>query len=116
LLGIANLVKLLCESFNIQQGSVEVACNGLSPLNKAFEAKRQNSTKTPHYDLVVVTRRIIQQSNQLTWHYRNVSSHQDNLREMDELDRWETLNIEVKIHLREDYDVPNPRILVQDTP
>ena len=120
LLGIATLIELLCEFFDIQQGSVEVACDGLSALNEVFDLRRRVSTKTPHFDLVVATRRIIQRSNQLTWFYRHVSSHQDDLRELEDLNRWETLNVEVddaaKIHLREDYDKPNPRIIIQDTP
>jgi len=120
LIGIATLVELLCEYFEITEGSVEVACDGLSALNDVFDLHRQVSTKTPHYDLVVATRRIIQRSTQLTWYYRHVRSHQDDIREMDELDRWETLNVEVddaaKTHLRADYDAPNPRIIIQDSP
>ena len=119
LIGIATLVELLCEYFEITEGSVEVACDGLSALNDVFDLHRQVSTKTPHYDLVVATRRIIQRSTQLTWYYRHVRSHQDDIRAMDELDRWETLNVEVddaaKTHLRVNYDAPNPRIIIQDS-
>lgn len=68
LIGIATLVELLCEYFDIKGGSsVEVACDGLSALNDVFDLQRHVSTKTPHYDLVVATRRIIQRCTQLTW-------------------------------------------------
>jgi hypothetical protein len=120
LIGIATLVELLCEYFNITGGAVEVACDGLSALNNVFDLQRHVSTKTPHYDLVVATRQIIQSSAQLTWFYRHVRSHEDDLREYEELDRWETLNIEVddsaKTYLNQEYDTPNPSIAIQDSP
>jgi hypothetical protein len=120
LIGIATLVKLLCEYFNITDGALEVACDGLSALNDAFDLQQHVSTKTPHYDLVIATRRIIQSSTQLTWIYRHVRSHQDNLREYEELDRWEQLNVKVddstKTYLKQEYDTPNPSIEIQDSP
>jgi hypothetical protein len=77
LIGIATLVELLCEYFEITGRSVEVACDGLSALNDVFDLHRHVSTKTPHYDLVVATRCIIQRSTQLpAWYYRHVRSHQ----------------------------------------
>jgi hypothetical protein len=59
-IGIATFVELLCEYFNITEGAVKVACDGLSALNDVFDLQQHVSTKTQHYNLVVVTRRIIQ--------------------------------------------------------
>jgi len=49
---IMTVVNHLCEFYTIEEGSVEIGCDGLSALQTAFEQGTALSTDIPDYDIV----------------------------------------------------------------
>lgn len=83
-----------CSFYNIQEGTIEFACDGLSALNRAFSHVSLLSVAEPSYDMLVAIRRQWVHST-ILWEIRHVEGHQDDKRSVDLLDRWGKLNVEM---------------------
>ncbi len=101
-LAVVIMVKNLCTYHNIVEGSVELACNGFSALNKAFSYVSILQIEDPNYDLIAAIKHWWLYSL-LLWKIRHVKGHQDDHVEVQQLDRWSQLNVEMdllaKVHI-----------------
>ncbi len=86
--------KKLCEFFNITQGSIELGCDGLSALDKAFNYVSIINIEDSNYDLLLTIRNLWAYSP-LTWKFCHVKGHQDDHSSHEKLDRWAKLNVEM---------------------
>jgi hypothetical protein len=75
LFGIVMLDNLLSKWAGILSGTIEVGCDGLSALNKAFDMWPLNPDD-PHFDMLNSLRAMIAESP-ITWTTRHVDGHQD---------------------------------------
>jgi hypothetical protein len=75
LFGIVMLVNLLSKWAGILGGVIEVRCDGLSTLNKAFDTWPLDPDD-PHFDMLNSLRTMITESP-ITWTTRHVDGHQD---------------------------------------
>jgi hypothetical protein len=82
-------IALIVEYYEIQQGSVEVACDEIEALRAVSREFRTPKSGSNSFDIVAPTRKHLSQSP-LIWTFRNLKGHQDKLRE--EFDIWERLN------------------------
>jgi hypothetical protein len=76
LYGIVLVVNWLCEWAGLTTGKIEVGCDGLSALNKAFDSWPLEP-QDPHFDMLSAIRHMIQASP-LQWTTRHIAGHQDN--------------------------------------
>jgi hypothetical protein len=76
LFGIVLVVNLLCSWAGITSGGIEIGCDGLSALNKAFETWPLEPAD-PHFDMLSALRKMIA-SSPISWTTRHVAGHQDN--------------------------------------
>jgi hypothetical protein len=103
LYGIVVMVEVVCTHFEITSGAIEVGCDGLSALRKAFGqgSNFDPDIKDPDYDLLSAIRKALARSP-AKWTWRHVLGHQDDDDGIEVLDRWATLNIEMdnlaKVH------------------
>jgi hypothetical protein len=58
LLSILTIVSAFTSFYHIESGSVEVACDGLSALNREFSTASNPSIDEPCYDLLVCARQL----------------------------------------------------------
>jgi hypothetical protein len=96
LFGIASMVAVLCEQYDIQSGGVEVGCDGKEALRRCFEDDFSPSPSDAHFDLIVATRTMLSRSP-IRWQFRHVKGHQDELAGGGELDPWALLNIRMDL-------------------
>jgi hypothetical protein len=82
----------LSEFFGIQNGSIEVACDGKSALEQAQWSEDFINTSYPHYDMILAIRSI-RLLTQWTWSWRHVKGHQDATGTT--LDYWAQLNVDM---------------------
>jgi hypothetical protein len=94
ILSILVLIKHLCEVHNISDGSIEVGCDGLSALNRAFSYVSIINADEPSYDLLAAIQHYWKFSP-ISWKIRHVKGHQDDHKSIDQLDRWSRLNVEM---------------------
>jgi len=101
------VVNHLCEFYKIEEGSVEIGCDGLSALQTAFEQGTALSTDIPDYDIVGAIYKL-RKTSKVSWRHRHVKGHQDEPSE--DLDTWAYLNIQMdmraKAHLPVAYSQP----------
>jgi hypothetical protein len=81
-----------CDKHRIQEGSLEVACDGLSALQAAFADTHSFSTDKPNFDQLGAIY-TIHRKLPITTLPRHVKGHQDQHKTT--LDRWEALNVEM---------------------
>jgi hypothetical protein len=93
LYAMATVISLVCEHYNIQQGTVELACDGKDALLDSMDPKRIIDSKKEHYDILMATRAVTE-SCPVKWKFRHVYGHQDGKPEK-EMTRWELLNCEM---------------------
>ena len=93
LFAIVLIVNLICSWADIQAGGIEVGCDGLSALNKAFDTCPLE-TPGPQFDLLSALCTMISASP-VTWTARHVPGHQDDDPSA-KLDWWATKNIEME--------------------
>jgi hypothetical protein len=92
LFGIVLLVNLLCSWAGILSGGIEVGCDGLSALNKAFDTWPLDPDD-PHFDMLSALCTMIAASP-LKWTTRHIEGHQDDdLTKA--LDFWALQNIQM---------------------
>ena len=98
LYGIAVIVDLLCQHYDIKEGAIEVGCDGLNALRDCFKPGFTASCAKPHFDLICATRTIMERTP-IKWLWRHVDAHQlDNpFIEYEDLDRWGQLNEDMDI-------------------
>ncbi len=88
------MVKKICEFFDIQQGAIELGCDGQSALDKAFNYVSIIRLDDANHDLLQAIR-TLWASSPIQWKFRHVKGHQDDHKSASELDRWATLNVEM---------------------
>jgi hypothetical protein len=92
LFGIVMLVNLLSEWAGILEGAIEVGCDSLSTLNKAFDTWPLDPDD-PYFDMLNSLRAMIAE-RPITWTTRHVDGHQDDDINA-KLDWWARQNIQV---------------------
>jgi hypothetical protein len=92
LFGIVLVVNRLCSWAKIESGGIEVGCDGLSALEKAFDTWPLEPTD-PHFDMLSSLHTQIAASP-VTWKIRHIPSHQD-LDPTAHLDFWALQNIQM---------------------
>jgi hypothetical protein len=88
------MVDQFVKFFNIDQGSLEVACDGESALNQIFSYVPITNINEPCFDLLFIDRQLWQNSP-LKWITRHVKGHQDANSPEQALDIYSKLNIEM---------------------
>jgi hypothetical protein len=96
ILAIMIMVKHICSYHHISEGSVELACDGLSALNKAFSQVSILQLEDPNYDLIAAIKHQWHYSP-LLWKIQHVKGHQDDHTAIQQLDRWGQLNVEMDL-------------------
>jgi hypothetical protein len=78
LYGIVMMVQAICHQFGITSGGIEVGCDGLIALQRAFgeDFMVTPDIKDSDYDLLSATRKILAESP-VIWTWRHVEGHQD---------------------------------------
>jgi len=92
------IVNHICCYFNITEGFIEFAWDGLLALHKVFHSSKI-SLNDSDYDIIMAARRAVTISP-IKWHTRHVRGHQDRDK-AHQLDKWERLNIEVDAEARD---------------
>jgi hypothetical protein len=76
LFGIATIVDLLCQYYDITEGTVTIGYDGLQALVHATSSVDFTSTKMAQFDLVGATRTMLRRSP-VSWKAEHVLGHQD---------------------------------------
>jgi hypothetical protein len=84
-------VALIVEYYEVQEGSIKVACNGIEALRAISQYFRTPKSGSNSFDIVAPARKYSSQSS-LKWTFRHVKGHQDKPRE--EFEIWERLNVD----------------------
>jgi hypothetical protein len=80
------MVNRLCEFYDIKEGEIELACDGLSALDKCFSHVSVLHVDDPNYDLIgAIKHQWI--FSPVFWKVRHVAGHQDDHRAVESLDR-----------------------------
>jgi hypothetical protein len=99
----------LSEFFGIQNGTIEMACDGKSALQQAQWPEDFINTNYPHYDMILAIRSIRLLTN-WTWLWRHVKGHQDDTGVA--LNFWAQLNVDMdtaaKLHWADTQSVATP--------
>ena len=75
LYGITLCVYALCEFYKIDQGTFEVGCDGITALERGFDAVQHPSIAAQHFDLILAIRNI-RARFPISWNHRHVKGHQ----------------------------------------
>jgi hypothetical protein len=110
---ILSVVHHLCIFYNINEGHIEVGCDGYSALQTAMETTPSLNTDIPDYDLVGAIY-TLRRASTIVWSFRHVKGHQDD--HSTDLDVWAQRNVQMdlnaKVHLSKarssprHYDIP----------
>jgi hypothetical protein len=87
------MVSKLCHYYNINQGTIELGCDGKSALEKALSYNTIN-IEDSNFDLLSAICKL-RSSSPITWTLRHIKGHQDDSKPMPDLDRWARLNVEM---------------------
>jgi hypothetical protein len=91
-------VYALCEFYKIDQGAIEVGCDGITALERGFDEAKNPSisaVSAQHFDMILTIRNIRARCP-IRWKHRHVKGHQDDNRSTF-LDRWALLNIDMDL-------------------
>jgi hypothetical protein len=88
------IINIICKFYDIKEGHIELACDGLSAFNRAFPSDSGISIQDPNYDLIAAIHKQ-RLTSRITWQVRHVKGHQDETMDIHLLDQWRKLNIEV---------------------
>ncbi len=80
------ITNMICAYHEVLAGSIELACDGLSALNKAFPYEPNIYIQDPNYDLIAVIHHE-RTNSPITWMVRHVKGHQDDTTYLNLLDR-----------------------------
>jgi hypothetical protein len=89
------VIHALCEFYKIDQGTIEVGCDGITSLERGFDETQYPSNAAQHFDLILAIRNI-RASCPIHWKHRHVKGHQDDSSSVF-LDRWALLNIDMDL-------------------
>ena len=92
LVGAVGHIHQLCQQYNIQDGHIEIACDGQEAYKIATRYEWKHTTKIGHFDLSSCLHQMLRKST-LQWNFRHVSGHQDAVKAVEDLDIWEQLNM-----------------------
>jgi hypothetical protein len=87
---ILAITNHLCNYYNINEGSIEIGCDGLSALQSAFDHGLYLSSDIPDYDLIGAIYHM-RKSSKISWSYRHVKGQQDDV--TSDLDVWAQQNV-----------------------
>jgi len=87
---ILTITNQLCEYYDIQEGAIEIGCDGLSALQTSFDYGPHLSSDISNYDLIGAIYHMRKMSK-VSWTYRHVKGHQD--KTSSDLDEWATQNV-----------------------
>ena len=82
------MATMVCKFYQITEGEVELACDGLQALRHVSRMEVATEAKAPQFDLLAATRSVCRNCP-VTLKFRHVKGHQD------DLDEWASLNIEM---------------------
>ena len=100
ILGTILTINHTCKRHKISQGSIEIGCDGEGALKAITYNHKIVKTNRKHYDLIQAVNEAIETSP-ITWTFRHVRGHQDDIREYHDLNRWEQLNVKADILAKE---------------
>ena len=86
--------------FDIQQGAIELGCDGQSALDKSFNHVALIRIEDSNHDLLQAIRYLCA-SSPLQWKFCHVRGHQDDHADARDLDRWAKLNIEMDANAKQ---------------
>jgi len=98
LFSLCQMVRLLCEFYEVDEGQVTIACDGTEALYRVFAEDFEPTPRDNHFDLLVAARAAIRKTS-ITWLSRWVKGHQDDDPTY-ELDEWAKLNIEMDLRAK----------------
>ena len=90
---MATMIWTLCEFYQITEGAVVLACDGLQALRHASRFEWSTDSRSPQFDLLTATRSMLKRCP-VDLLFRHVKGHQDDDFQA-ELDEWALLNIEM---------------------
>jgi len=96
------IINHICFFYDIHEGQVEFACDGLSALHQVF-SNNSTSSDVADFDLVSAARKAWTTSP-VTWITRHVAGHKDK-DPTHKLDCWESLNVEADNLARDFLDI-----------
>jgi hypothetical protein len=109
ILGVITHVTHICSAHNIQEGSMEIGCDGLGALSAIQSNNHIIKSSWKHFDMIKAIRKSIQLSK-LNWRLQHVKGHQDDETLFDHLDRWSQLNVLVDKMAKDKLQVDLPHI------
>jgi len=90
LYAILAIIDQLCQFYSVNEGMIQIACDGLSALNMAFDHPPILTRDLPDYDLLGAIFSL-RRNMRLSLSFKHVKGHQDETQE--ELDIWAKRNI-----------------------
>jgi hypothetical protein len=87
-------MDLLVQFLHIPSGSIPIACDRESALNKIFSYLTILNINDPCYDLIFMAQQLWRKSP-LQWKTHQVKGHQDMLTSVENLDIYARLNVEM---------------------
>ena len=93
LLGTIANINHLCTRLNIKSGSMELGCDGEGAIKSIEDNYKIIKTNRKHFDLIQAIKEAREKSP-ISWTFRHVRGHQDDIKEYDDLNRWEQLNVQ----------------------
>ena len=94
LYAIVKMVEKLCKVHNIREGTVELCCDGLGALNRPPQTSWTTYATEQHFDISEASRQAMIKMP-IKWKSRHVKEHQDDDNELESLDRYGKLNVEM---------------------
>jgi hypothetical protein len=94
LYAMVRMVQKVCEFHDIQEGTVELCCDGESPLRRCAKEQWITLATEQHFDMIEAIIAAMKQST-VRWKLRHIRGHQDETKGASELDRYERLNCEM---------------------
>jgi hypothetical protein len=82
---ILAIMNHFCEYYQIEEGSIEIGCDGLSALQTSFDQGLNLLSDIPDYDLIGAIYHM-RKTSKVLWSYHHVKGHQDD--EGSDLDDW----------------------------
>ena len=92
ILGGMTFMEQLCKKYDITNGTIEYGCDGEGAILAANSAYETIQTSRKHFDIIQAIQNIKKRTT-ITWVFRHVKGHQDDIKEYNDLDRWEQLNV-----------------------
>ena len=99
LVGAVKHIRNICKKYDIQQGLVEIVCDGLEAYKIASRYELKHTTNMGHFDISTCLHELLKQ-NTLTWSFRHVKGHQDDMTNIANIDIWGQLNMVADVYAK----------------